>query len=35
MQLDDFEVPGKNLVVKGNLEFRTEDIRTLPIHIFI
>ncbi|WP_300674065.1 hypothetical protein [Desulfoluna sp.] len=26
MQLDDFKVPGKNLVVKGNLEFRTEDI---------
>lgn len=26
MQLDDFEVPGNNLVVKGNLEFRTEDI---------
>jgi hypothetical protein len=26
MQLDDFQVPGKSLVVKGNLEFRTEDI---------
>ena len=26
MQLDDFEIPGKSLVVKGNLEFRTEDI---------
>jgi hypothetical protein len=26
MQLDNFRVPGKNLVVKGNLELRTEDI---------
>lgn len=26
MQLNDFRIPGKNLVVKGNLELRTEDI---------
>jgi len=26
LQLDNFRVPGKNLVVKGNLELRTEDI---------
>jgi hypothetical protein len=26
MQLDNFRVPGNNLVVKGNLELRTEDI---------
>ncbi len=26
MQLDTFRIPGKNLVVKGNLELRTEDI---------
>jgi len=26
MQLNNFLIPGNNLVVKGNLEFRTEDI---------
>ncbi|MGB3222515.1 MAG: hypothetical protein WBB23_06920 [Desulforhopalus sp.] len=26
MLLDDFKVPGKRLIVKGNMEFRTEDI---------
>ncbi|MCP3943905.1 MAG: DNA-binding protein [Desulfobacteraceae bacterium] len=26
MQLDDFKIPGKKLVVKGNMELRTEDI---------
>ncbi len=26
MQLDDYRIPGHNMIVKGNLELRTEDI---------